>query len=332
MVERTRYPARYRALAEPGDRHRPGRRRLRPGHGLADDRGTGWDEKGRLRTHAPSTYKIPLASDRPKIFNVTLADWPRMRGADDPSLEGGRRAAASCWHVGAACAVDAVASVADHRICPRLDAPATPERVLMAVERLRREAAAEMSSVAERPRAFLDARRSAALVEVVESRAPHRAKRAPGCWCRRPRFRHDRRRPARIHGDRQGARDACDLRGWRKRRAARDADRSPCRSARRSDSAAAGASRFRSGRSTKVRAELVASAEADDAAGPMSTFSAAAMSAMHWPRRSTCFPPRGRGGDARRCAEGMPDAVEAHLTAVPEEMVRHAPPARPSSC
>ena len=34
-----------------------------------------WDRLGRLRTHAPSTYKIPLASDRPKIFNVALADW-----------------------------------------------------------------------------------------------------------------------------------------------------------------------------------------------------------------------------------------------------------------
>ena len=34
-----------------------------------------WDAKGRLRTHAPSTYKIPLASDRPKIFNVKLAEW-----------------------------------------------------------------------------------------------------------------------------------------------------------------------------------------------------------------------------------------------------------------
>ena len=32
---------------------------------------------------------------------------------------------------------EAVASVADYRECPRLDAPATPERVLMAVERLR---------------------------------------------------------------------------------------------------------------------------------------------------------------------------------------------------
>ncbi len=32
---------------------------------------------------------------------------------------------------------DAVASVADHRIMPELDAPATPERILMAVEKLR---------------------------------------------------------------------------------------------------------------------------------------------------------------------------------------------------
>jgi xanthine dehydrogenase large subunit len=36
---------------------------------------------------------------------------------------------------------DAVASIGDHRICPRLDAPATPERVLDAVERVRAEAA-----------------------------------------------------------------------------------------------------------------------------------------------------------------------------------------------
>ena len=34
-----------------------------------------WDDEGRLRTHAPSTYKIPLACDRPAIFNVKLADW-----------------------------------------------------------------------------------------------------------------------------------------------------------------------------------------------------------------------------------------------------------------
>jgi xanthine dehydrogenase large subunit len=32
---------------------------------------------------------------------------------------------------------DAVASLADHRLAPRLDAPATPERVLDAIEELR---------------------------------------------------------------------------------------------------------------------------------------------------------------------------------------------------
>ena len=101
-----------------------------------------WDDKGRLRTFAPSTYKIPLASDRPKIFNVTLADWSenredtvhRSKAVGEPPLMLGM----SVLHA----LSDAVASVAGHRICPRLDAPATPERVLMAVERLRREAAA----------------------------------------------------------------------------------------------------------------------------------------------------------------------------------------------
>ncbi|MFT6648705.1 xanthine dehydrogenase molybdopterin binding subunit [Pseudophaeobacter arcticus] len=31
-----------------------------------------WDHRGALRTHAPSTYKIPACSDRPDVFNVAL--------------------------------------------------------------------------------------------------------------------------------------------------------------------------------------------------------------------------------------------------------------------
>ena len=55
-----------------------------------------WDDKGRLRTHAPSTYKIPLASDRPKIFNVTLADWSEAtsRRSTAPRRSASRP---SCW-------------------------------------------------------------------------------------------------------------------------------------------------------------------------------------------------------------------------------------------
>lgn len=97
-----------------------------------------WDDKGRLRTHAPSTYKIPLASDRPRIFNVALAQWSRnkeetirrSKAVGEPPL---------MLAVSVLEAISmAVASVADYKIAPHLDTPATPERVLMAVERLRK--------------------------------------------------------------------------------------------------------------------------------------------------------------------------------------------------
>jgi len=96
-----------------------------------------WDAKGRLRTHAPSTYKIPLASDRPKIFNVKLADWPE---ANEPTIHRSKAVGEPPFPLGISvlhALSDAVASVADHTIFPNLDAPATPERVLMAVERMR---------------------------------------------------------------------------------------------------------------------------------------------------------------------------------------------------
>jgi xanthine dehydrogenase large subunit len=99
-----------------------------------------WDDKGRLRTHAPSTYKIPLASDKPREFNVRLADWSinaeraikRSKAVGEPPL----MLAVSVLEALSM----AVASVDGYRTCPRLDTPATPERVLMAVERLRRPA------------------------------------------------------------------------------------------------------------------------------------------------------------------------------------------------
>ncbi|MET0168927.1 MAG: molybdopterin cofactor-binding domain-containing protein, partial [Aliihoeflea sp.] len=101
-----------------------------------------WDDQGRLRTHAPSTYKIPLASDRPKIFNVALADWAE---AGEPTIHRSKAVgeppfmlAMSVFHA----LGDAVASVGDHKVFPALDAPATPERVLMAVERVKAAARA----------------------------------------------------------------------------------------------------------------------------------------------------------------------------------------------
>ena len=96
-----------------------------------------WNDKGVLKTHAPSTYKIPLASDRPKIFNVRLAGFSENR---EPTI-GRSKAVGEPPFMLAISAFEAismaVASVADYRVCPRLDAPATPERVLMAVERMK---------------------------------------------------------------------------------------------------------------------------------------------------------------------------------------------------
>ncbi|MEK1891921.1 MAG: xanthine dehydrogenase molybdopterin binding subunit [Rhizobium sp.] len=96
-----------------------------------------WDAKGRLRTHAPSTYKIPLASDRPRIFNVRLAEWSvnreetirRSKAVGEPPF---------MLAISVLEAISmAVASVADYHVPPCIDAPATPERVLMAIERMR---------------------------------------------------------------------------------------------------------------------------------------------------------------------------------------------------
>jgi xanthine dehydrogenase large subunit len=105
-----------------------------------------WDGKGRLRTHAPSTYKIPVASDIPKVFNVKLADWSENRA----ETIGRSKAVGEPPFMLALSVFEALgmaaASVADYRIAPRMDAPATPERVLMTIERLKREAAATPTS------------------------------------------------------------------------------------------------------------------------------------------------------------------------------------------
>jgi xanthine dehydrogenase large subunit len=99
-----------------------------------------WDAEGHLRTHGPSTYKIPGSRDVPPVFNARiLRDAPnreatifRSKAVGEPPL----MLAISVWLA----IRDAIASLADHRLAPRLDAPATPERVLDAIEELRARA------------------------------------------------------------------------------------------------------------------------------------------------------------------------------------------------
>ncbi|MEZ8006774.1 MAG: xanthine dehydrogenase molybdopterin binding subunit [Amylibacter sp.] len=98
-----------------------------------------WDDAGQLRTHAPSTYKIPLASDRPRIFNVNLADWSENR---ELTIKRSKAVGEPPFMLGISVLEAlsmAVASVKNYQKCPRLDTPATPERILMAIERLQGE-------------------------------------------------------------------------------------------------------------------------------------------------------------------------------------------------
>lgn len=92
-----------------------------------------WDDKGSLRTHAPSTYKIPACSDRPDIFNVALYDGEnredtiyRSKAVGEPPFMLG----ISAWLA----LSDAVAQFGDNY--PALDAPATSEEVWRKARRL----------------------------------------------------------------------------------------------------------------------------------------------------------------------------------------------------
>lgn len=100
-----------------------------------------WNDAGKLLTAGPSTYKIPAVSDVPPDLRVRLVENRKnpeatvfhSKAVGEPPFMLG----ISVW-----CALqDAVASVADYRFHPALDAPATPERVLWGVERMRRLAA-----------------------------------------------------------------------------------------------------------------------------------------------------------------------------------------------
>lgn len=108
-----------------------------------------WDQTGRLISNSPANYKIPTAFDVPEIFNVALYDEANnedtihlSKAVGEPPL----MLAIAVW----AALRDACASTADYRFSPRLDTPATPERVYWALQECRafmQTAAAEEVSV-----------------------------------------------------------------------------------------------------------------------------------------------------------------------------------------
>ena len=98
-----------------------------------------WNDAGELKTHAPSTYKIPACSDLPVDFRVSLLESEgnredtiyRSKAVGEPPFMLGL----SVFHA----IRDAVASIGPKGCRPALRAPATPEAVLDALLSARQE-------------------------------------------------------------------------------------------------------------------------------------------------------------------------------------------------
>lgn len=96
-----------------------------------------WNQAGKLMTHAPSTYKIPSIGDLPRKFNVRLVDKKpnreatiyRSKAVGEPPLMLAMSVFFALKH--------AIESIADYQISSQLNAPATPESILTAIQTLR---------------------------------------------------------------------------------------------------------------------------------------------------------------------------------------------------
>jgi len=90
-------------------------------------------QTGKLLTHAPSTYKIPTASDCPAHFNVRLFKNQNVEDTIYRSKAVGEPPLLLPFSVFFAIR-DAISAVGQHREDPPLRAPATPEAILDAVD------------------------------------------------------------------------------------------------------------------------------------------------------------------------------------------------------
>ncbi|RDE22874.1 xanthine dehydrogenase molybdopterin binding subunit [Motiliproteus coralliicola] len=108
-----------------------------------------WNDQGRLMTSGPASYKIPAVADMPVDFRVKLVENRKNR---EDTVFHSKAVGEPPFMLGISvfCAIkDAIASLADYRVSPRIDAPATPERVLWAVEAIKQHSAETTRATAE---------------------------------------------------------------------------------------------------------------------------------------------------------------------------------------
>jgi len=96
-----------------------------------------WKSNGQITTHSPSTYKIPAVSDMPEQFNVEIfKNTKNKENVVNKSKTTGEPPLMNAMSVFFAIK-DAIASVGNYSITSIIDAPATPEKILMSIKNLK---------------------------------------------------------------------------------------------------------------------------------------------------------------------------------------------------
>tara|TARA_Y100000590_G_scaffold306192_1_gene345435 strand:+ start:16 stop:1143 length:1128 start_codon:yes stop_codon:yes gene_type:complete len=96
-----------------------------------------WNTKGQITTHSPSTYKIPAASDMPEKFNAEIfKKGKNIENVVNKSKTTGEPPLMNAMSVFFAIK-NAIASIGNYKVNPKLNAPATPEKILMSIKNLK---------------------------------------------------------------------------------------------------------------------------------------------------------------------------------------------------
>jgi len=95
-----------------------------------------WDNEGKLKTFSPSTYKIPAVNDTPNEFNVEIykngSNVEKVVNKQKTTGEPPLMLAMSVFFA----IKDAISSISHYKKTPELDSPATPEKILMSINKL----------------------------------------------------------------------------------------------------------------------------------------------------------------------------------------------------
>jgi xanthine dehydrogenase large subunit len=95
-----------------------------------------WDQQGRLSSNNLATYKIPAIGDTPEVFNVSLFNRANAEDSIYHSKAVGEppfMLAISVW-----CAIkDAISSIDNYQSDPELHTPATPEKIMQAINAIK---------------------------------------------------------------------------------------------------------------------------------------------------------------------------------------------------